>query len=274
MSEKATILCVEDETMLLEDLKEELEEAGYRVLTAENGNTAVTVLEKHKPDLILSDMMMPVMDGPALLKHVRDQLPKLSDVPFIFLTAKATRENLIEGKRLGVDDYLTKPVDYDLLLATVEASLAQMARIRQRTQQKLQQIYELFQKQHKVQGPLRVQFVTGNHAAVQPISVALNELGCAVTIVPEAQLAKKAFSVRDSDIVFLVYSKIVHYYLNYVTSEAPQDWGGVTVLLAPPKLSAEQKEALLQAGVNDFIEYPYPPVEVFKLIMKRMQKAA
>ena len=274
MSGKATILCVEDEAMLLEDMKGELEDAGYRVLTAENGRAALDILRSEKPDLILSDMMMPDMDGPSLLQHIRDHIPKLSDVPFIFLTARATREDLIAGKRLGVDDYLTKPVDYDLLCATVDASLAQISRIRQRNQQKFQQIYELFEKQYKATGPLRVSFVTGNMASIRPISAALGELGCIVSIVPEERLSNNSFFIQDADIVFLLYSKLIHYYLKYLTRERPKNWDGIAVLLTPPNLSQGQRESILQSGVNEYIEYPYPPVEVFKQIMKRLQKAA
>ncbi|MBN9673990.1 response regulator [Roseibium aggregatum] len=271
MSEKSTILCVEDEDMLLQDLKEELEDEGYEVWTAKNGQAALEILQEEKPDLIISDMMMPKLDGPGLLRHVREKRPGLNDVPFIFLTAKATRDDLIEGKRLGVDDYLTKPVDYDLLLATVEASLGQVLRVKKQNQDKLRRIYNAIQKQRSASEELRVSFVVQNPASVRPILAALNELGCTVSVISEDQLVKKSFSVEGSDILFIVYSKIVHYYLKYVTEGIGKDWKGISVLLAPSNLSQEQRECIKDAGISNTVEYPYPPIEIFKLLMQKMK---
>ncbi|POF30446.1 response regulator transcription factor [Roseibium marinum] len=271
MSKVARILCVEDEEMLLHDLKEELEDENYEVLTAKNGQVALEILETEKPDLIISDMMMPKLDGPGLLTHIRANRPGLNDVPVIFLTAKATRDDLIEGKRLGVDDYLTKPVDYDLLLATVEANLGQVLRIKKQNQIKLRRIYNAIQKQRATSEELRVSFIAQNPNSVQPILKALNELGCAVSVISEDQLVKRSFSLSTTDILFIVYSKVVHYYLKYVTDDIGKDWEGISVLLAPPKLSEEQRTCIKDAGISDTIEYPYPPIEVFKLLMRRMK---
>ncbi len=267
----AKILCIEDEDMLLQDLREELEDEDHEVLTAKNGQAALAILQTEKPDLIISDMMMPKMDGPSLLQHIRQNRPSLNDVPVIFLTAKATRDDLLEGKRLGVDDYLTKPVDYDLLLATVEANLGQVQRVRKQNQLKLRKIYNAIQKQKPSTGDLRVSFIVQNPAHVQPILTALNELGCIVSVIAEEQLVKRSFSLEDADILFLVYSKIVHYYLKNVTEGIGKNWKGISVLLAPPKLSAEQRECIKEAGIHDLIEYPYPPIEVFKLLMRQMR---
>lgn len=271
MSEKARILCVEDEDMLLQDLKEELEDENYEVMTAKDGQAAIEILKEEKPDLIISDMMMPKIDGPGLLSHVRLNRPGLSDVPFIFLTAKATRDDLIAGKRLGVDDYLTKPVDYDLLLATVEASLGQVTRVKKLNQMKLRKIYTAIQKKRASSEELKVSFVVQNPGSVQPILNALDDLGCIVTVISEDQLVKNSFSVDKADILFIVYSKVVHYYLKYVTEGISSDWKGLSVLLAPPKLSVEQRESIRDAGIQDMIEYPYPPIEVFKLLMRKIK---
>ncbi|MEP3430436.1 MAG: response regulator [Roseibium sp.] len=276
MSDKATILCVEDETLLLEDLRDELADEGYRVLTAGDGKAALEILMTEQPDLIICDMMMPRMDGPSLLKHIRSNLRKLSHVPFIFLTAKATRDDLIAGKRLGVDDYLTKPVDYDLLLATVEASIGQIKRIEDQNNQKLRCLYNALQSKRqeatkREAQPLRVSIITSKPNTIQPLTAALTELGCQVSFISEDQLAKRSFSLGEIDILFMVYSKVVHYYLKYVTEDRPQDWSGETIVLAPPKITNEQRIAINESGVDDFIQYPYPPVDVFKLILKRMK---
>lgn len=124
------ILCVEDESDLRSDIAEELIAAGHDVMTAGNGREALALLEAQKPDLILCDITMPVMGGYELMKEMRRRWPDFADVPFIFLTALADREHIIHGKSAGADDYLVKPIDYDVLVATVKARLAQVQRMR------------------------------------------------------------------------------------------------------------------------------------------------
>lgn len=126
----AVVLCVEDEPSLLQDVCDELSEAGYRTLQASRGDAALAILHTERPDLILCDIDMPGMDGFALLQAVQAMGAEFAEIPFVFLTALADRQDVVQGKRLGADDYLVKPVDYDLLLATVEARLRQVARIR------------------------------------------------------------------------------------------------------------------------------------------------
>ncbi|GLQ53083.1 response regulator [Devosia nitrariae] len=124
-----TILCVEDETDLRSDICEELVAAGYQVLEAADGREALDEIKRTRPDLVLCDITMPRMSGLDLLKHVRHD-PSLGDLPFIFLTALADRRDVIAGKAAGVDDYLTKPIDFDLMLITIAARLDQLARVR------------------------------------------------------------------------------------------------------------------------------------------------
>lgn len=124
-----TILCVEDEPDLLRDISEELCEAGYTTLLAGNGDEALTQIRSTRPDLILCDISMPGMDGFSLLQTIQSISPDHAGIPFVFLTALSDPREVIEGKRLGADDYLIKPIDYDLLLATVEARLRQVKRI-------------------------------------------------------------------------------------------------------------------------------------------------
>ena len=103
-----TLLVVEDDPAMLIALRDILERAGYVILTAENGEVALKILSNSKPELILSDIAMPVMDGFELLESVR-KIPSGATIPFIFLTARGTREDIFTGKSLGVDDYITKP---------------------------------------------------------------------------------------------------------------------------------------------------------------------
>lgn len=122
---KATLLVVEDEPNLLLGIRDILELDGYTVLTAHDGHEALQLLEERGeqvPDLIVSDIMMPNMDGIAFLKEVRKK-EKWLTIPFIFLTAKGGKADLQQGKMLGVDDYLVKPFDADDLLVAVRAKL-------------------------------------------------------------------------------------------------------------------------------------------------------
>ncbi|MEJ2561970.1 MAG: response regulator [Anaerolineales bacterium] len=118
-----TIMVVEDNVSLLEGLKDLLESTGYRVEIAENGGEALELLEDVKPDLIISDIMMPRLDGYEFQARVREK-PELLGVPFIFLTAKGGRDDIRLGKDLGADDYITKPFDEEDLLVAVRSKLS------------------------------------------------------------------------------------------------------------------------------------------------------
>ena len=129
-SGQAVILCVEDEDDLRCDLVDELTEAGYAVIEARDGVQAAARIDEAQPDLILCDINMPGRNGYDLLDQLRRERPELAEVPFIFLTALADPREVVRGKRAGADDYLVKPVDFDLMLATVEARLREVGRIR------------------------------------------------------------------------------------------------------------------------------------------------
>ncbi|MGS2743454.1 response regulator [Halomonas sp. LS-001] len=135
-NESPLILCAEDHEELRRDLCDELREAGYRVIEASDGEQALAHLSA-TPDIILCDITMPRLNGYSLLERVRRDFPELADTPFIFLTALSERLDVIEGKRLGADDYLVKPIDYDLLLVTLEAQLRQVKRMRAKSTQEL-----------------------------------------------------------------------------------------------------------------------------------------
>lgn len=124
------ILCVEDEEALRRDIADELSEAGYAVLEARDGAEALKLLDMSRPDLILCDISMPGLNGYDVLKAVQKMAPAHAGIPFVFLSALGDPREIVEGKRLGADDYLVKPIDYDLLLATIAARLRQIDRIR------------------------------------------------------------------------------------------------------------------------------------------------
>ncbi|KKB80837.1 hypothetical protein VW35_01135 [Devosia soli] len=123
------ILCVEDEPSLLGNIVEEILDAGFRAIGAEDGVAALALLADQMPDLILCDITMPRMGGFELLRSVRASGSPMASVPFVFLTALSDRLAVIEGKTAGADDYLAKPIDFDLMLATIRARLDQVVRI-------------------------------------------------------------------------------------------------------------------------------------------------
>jgi len=130
----STILCIEDEKLVREDIVEELEESGFTVLVADDGVDGLNMILNHKPDLVICDISMPRMDGFQLLVEIRQKYKLMANMPFIFLSALADEKHVLAGLKEGADNYLTKPVDFDLLKATVEASLRQMARIKHMTE--------------------------------------------------------------------------------------------------------------------------------------------
>ncbi len=119
----AKILVVEDEQDLRELIVFELEEEGHTTFEAKNGLQGLERLADQTPDLILSDITMPEMNGYQFFRSVKERHPEHSHTPFILLTALSDRQDELKGLRLGVDDYLTKPIDFDVLIARVEASL-------------------------------------------------------------------------------------------------------------------------------------------------------
>lgn len=124
------ILVIEDTKEHRENLSEILSLNGYEVCTAENGKIGVEKSIKEKPDLILCDVTMPELDGFGVLQILANN-HQTSDIPFLFLTAKAEKEDLRRGMTLGADDYITKPYDVTELLQTIERRLHKSERLRQ-----------------------------------------------------------------------------------------------------------------------------------------------
>lgn len=135
---RETLLVVEDNLALREGLGEMLGLEGFSVITAANGRDALDKLSTFTPDLILSDISMPEMDGYTFFKAVRAR-PEWVTIPFLFLTARGEREDILVGKDLGADDYLIKPLTREELITAVRARLARSRQVRVA---QLQQAYE------------------------------------------------------------------------------------------------------------------------------------
>ncbi len=134
----ALILVVEDETDIRDDIEDILRFGGHQVIGVANGRLGLDAALTDRPDLILSDINMPEMDGGQFLQAVRAQSTEIANTPFVFLSAYAEREAVIEGKKLGADDYITKPIDHELLIETVNARLRQVRRLDDQKKQELE----------------------------------------------------------------------------------------------------------------------------------------
>lgn len=120
MNNAQTILIVDDDPAVLMGLSAIIKRNGYQVITAENGTDGFQLAMETAPDLILSDVMMPPPDG-FELRRLMSLDPRLSAIPFIFLTARSDLEGKLNGLRGGADDYITKPFEPDELIARIEA---------------------------------------------------------------------------------------------------------------------------------------------------------
>jgi len=118
LSKKYTILLVEDEESMVILIKYNLEQAGYIFFSVKNGKLALEFCNKHQPDLIISDISMPEMDGYELRENLINN-EDFREIPFIFLTAKTQTDDKFRGLGLGVNHFLIKPFEPELLLLTV-----------------------------------------------------------------------------------------------------------------------------------------------------------
>lgn len=115
----ASVLVVDDEPRLVRFVKANLESVGYKVLSASDGQTALSIAEREQPDIIILDIVMPDLDGYEVCRRIRE----FSDVPIIMLTAKGEEADKVKGFTAGADDYVTKPFGAEELIARVKAVL-------------------------------------------------------------------------------------------------------------------------------------------------------
>jgi len=139
-----TILLIEDNNDIRENMAEIIEMANYKVLTAADGKQGVELAMKQKPDLVVCDIMMPVLDGYGVL-HMLHKNPDLKSVPFIFLSAMAERAEVRKGMELGADDYITKPCSGTELLNAIESRLKRADLARQQFSPDLEGVNNLIQ---------------------------------------------------------------------------------------------------------------------------------
>lgn len=122
------ILCIEDDRETAALISEELIDCGFEVSTAYGGEEGLLAIMKATPDLVLCDISMPTMTGLEVLERLTEFAPRLGRIPFVFVTALANRDNELKGRRLGVNDYVAKPIDFERLVFIINARIAGVAR--------------------------------------------------------------------------------------------------------------------------------------------------
>ncbi|MBC8286517.1 MAG: diguanylate cyclase [Nitrospinae bacterium] len=127
-----TLMIVDDTKANIDVLRQTLAESGYKITVALNGETALDLIPKLKPDLILLDVMMPGINGYEVCKHLKKD-PELSDIPIIFITAKGDTEDIIEGFNVGAVDFIMKPFKQEEVCARVKTHLTLSAAIKKLT---------------------------------------------------------------------------------------------------------------------------------------------
>ncbi|UQX87162.1 response regulator transcription factor [Jatrophihabitans telluris] len=143
---KRKVLVVDDEENVVHLVASALRFDGFEAVTADNGNSALSAVAEHNPDLVVLDVMMPGLDGHAVLQNLRSAG---STVPVIFLTARDTANDRINGLRAGADDYVVKPFSVEELLARVHAVLRRTAADEDRPVLKVADL-ELDESSHEV----------------------------------------------------------------------------------------------------------------------------
>lgn len=128
VSPNKRILCIEDDAETAALIAEDLEDRGYGVSIATDGHSGLSAILKNGPDLVLCDINMPGMTGFEVMERLIALAPQFEAVPFIFLTARTDRDSELKGRRLGADDYVTKPVDFEILAAIIDSRLGKGAR--------------------------------------------------------------------------------------------------------------------------------------------------
>ena len=126
MSVRSRVLCIEDDPATVELLVEVLEDEGFQAIVATDGLEGVRKFSE-RPDIILCDVDMPHMSGFGVLSELRKSARKLRSVPFLFITAYGSRETHLRARQLGCDDFITKPLDFELLVEIVRNRLTQHA---------------------------------------------------------------------------------------------------------------------------------------------------
>ena len=154
-----TILAIEDNQSVREEIVDILRFEGYAVMEAENGREGLDRVQQQAPDLILCDLMMPELDGYETLRRLRAE-PRVATIPFICLTARAERADVRKAMEIGADDYVIKPFTAEELIAAVRAGLEKRARVEHQSEERLTELRERISTSlpHELLTPLNIIF--------------------------------------------------------------------------------------------------------------------
>lgn len=244
----ALILAVEDDPTLLRLVCLALKDAGHELITATNGREGLEAVLRHKPALVVSDITMPEMDGFAFLKALRDNHRQFADMPFIFLSGLAERKDIIAGRALGVDDYVTKPIDADLLIAVVDSRLAQVARMRALKDQQMVKLYRRLTRPDDEAEPaqpvpaatpsVRIVAVTNGEVAISGALAALEKAGIGVERLSSGRALIDAVTSGAPDLVLISYNTDdLQAPLAVITARGSCDYDFPALLLVPPTMT-------------------------------------
>jgi DNA-binding response OmpR family regulator len=123
------ILCIEDDHETAALIAEELIDRGFAVSVAYDGGEGFSAILRESPDLVLSDVNLPILSGFDVLERLSALAPRFANMPFVFLTANSDRDNQLKGRQLGADEYVTKPIDFDELGTLIAARLKRLERV-------------------------------------------------------------------------------------------------------------------------------------------------
>ena len=167
-----TILAIEDEAKIRDNIQDILELEGFTVLTAENGKVGVEFAQEQRPDLIVCDVSMPKLNGYDVLVALR-QDPSTIEIPFIFLTANASRADIRKGMSLGADDYLTKPFTPSELLEAIATRLEKQAVMKERYRDLLEKTFNSAEHSITDRNLTAIQTIDNNQTVrvIQPTGV-------------------------------------------------------------------------------------------------------
>jgi DNA-binding response OmpR family regulator len=238
-----TILVIEDDRAIRGAIVDILELEGYHALSAADGLTGVALAREKRPDLIICDIMMPFLDGYGVLAHLRKHA-ETATIPFIFLTARTTPNDVRYGMNLGADDYLTKPFKAEELLSTLQARLERHARLTDKLQRRVDELHNnlLSVLPHELNTPLHgmmagIELLKDEYGSLEPSDV--EEL---IWVIHQSALRMRR----------LVSNSLLHAELDSMTAAADEIWRfAPNVSVAVTIESAARQEAASAARVAD-----------------------
>jgi CRP-like cAMP-binding protein len=254
MTNRKKILIIEDNQDIRENLVEILELSGYKTYDCENGKLGYDLAIHEKPDLIICDIMMPEMDGYALLHLIRKN-EKTGNIPFIFLTAKTDRSDFRKGMELGADDFITKPFEDMELLNAIESRF------------KRNEVYQKAVESHKMHGNIdfkKIFIDSGN-----PVKLLKKQI-----LFEEGKYAKNVYLVLSGKIKCVKLSEEGKEFI--VDIFGANDYMGYIPLLGTGKYEETavvlEDAELVSLPKDDFLRLIFSDVQIANQLIKTMVK--